>query len=78
MDIIEILSDHVKLIFIAIFSSAISIILLPILRVGMYTGSNKILLSINPLLWLFPFIVSISGIIGIIGIIYHLKKNLSI
>ncbi len=72
MDIIEILSDHVKLIFIAIFSSAISIILLPILRVGMYTGSNKILLSINPLLWLLFFIFPISGII------YYLKQNLSI
>ena len=72
MDMIDILSDHVKLIFIAIFSSAISIILLPILRVGMYTGSNKILLSINPLLWLLFFIFPISGII------YYLKQNLSI
>ena len=78
MNVVEILSDKVKLIFISILSGIFGIILLPILRVGMYMGSNKILLSINPLLLLFPFIVSISGIIGIIGIIYHLKKNLSI
>ena len=72
MDIIEILSDHVKLIFIAIFSSILSTGLFLILRVDMYTGSNKILLSINPLLWLLFFIFPISGII------YYLKQNLSI
>ena len=72
MDMIDILSDHVKLIFIAIFSSILSTGLFLILRVDMYTGSNKILLSINPLLWLLFFIFPISGII------YYLKQNLSI
>jgi hypothetical protein len=74
----DILSYTVIVFCILIVGFIVNSILFPILRVGMYTGSNKILLSINPLLWLFPFIVSISGIIGIIGIIYHLKKNLSI
>ena len=72
MDMSDILSDHVKLIFIAIFSSILSTGLFLILRVDMYTGSNKILLSINPLLWLLFFIFPISGII------YYFKKNLSI
>ncbi len=72
MDMIDILSDHVKLIFIAIFSSILSTGLFLILRVDMYTGSNKILLSINPLLWLLFFIFPISGII------YYLKENLTI
>ncbi len=72
MDMSDILSDHVKLIFIAIFGSILSTGLFLILRVDMYTGSNKILLSINPLLWLLFFIFPISGII------YYFKKNLSI
>ena len=72
MDMSDILSDHVKLIFIAIFGSILSTGLFLILRVDMYTGSNKILLSINPLLWLLFFIFPISGII------YYLKQNLSI
>ena len=72
MDMSDILSDHVKLIFIAIFGSILSTGLFLILRVDMYTGSNKILLSINPLLWLLFFIFPISGII------YYLKENLTI
>jgi hypothetical protein len=68
MDVAEILADNVKLIFISIFSVIFGIILLPILRIGMYTGSNQILLSINPLLCLLSFIFSISGII------YWLKR----
>ncbi len=75
MNVVEILSDKVKLIFISILSGIFGIILLPILRVGMYMGSNKILLSINPILWLIPFIFLIPGMIVII---YYFKKNFSI
>ena len=75
MYVVEILSDKVKLIFISILSGIFGIILLPILRVGMYRGSNKILLSINPILWLILFIFSIPGMIVII---YYFKKNFSI
>ncbi len=64
MEVSNILSNKIKVSVLAIFSGAIVFgVLPPILRTGMYTGSNKILLSINPLLYLLPFILLISGII---------------